>query len=339
MADSGLLTREELDALLESVARGQVGVGDWPAATEEVLPYDLAGPENAIGPLLRILESILDRFAHQLHAALFELLRRDLEIAASAPEVRPYADFITSLSSPCSVNIIGMPPLAGPGLLVLEQPLVFVIVDTYFGGTGRQYSPASPRGFSLTETRLIQRLLGLAFRALGSAWNPYLAVNCAHLGAEINPHFVTAISPAESLVTARLSMELDELSGALHLAMPCSMFEPVRGPLLASLNREHLYRDERLARLLREGVRHSPVTASGVLAETELTLRELLSLTAGDVIPLTLAGEAVLKAEGVPLYAGPCGVAQGWRAVKIDRTLTGLEEAQQAAAQGARNHE
>ena len=320
-----LLTKDELDALIGNFANRRMDLtSGLPGAKETIMPYELVNPEDAVARLLPILETIHERFAGRLRAGLCELLRRDADVVANAIEMQVYTDFTAALSTPCSVNLIGMSPLSGPALLVFEQQLVFVLVDLFFGGPGQPYSSLNARDFTPTESRFIQRLLKLIFNHLEAAWQPFVAVRCTHLNAENNPQLITAISPAEILAVTRLKITVGGLTSSLQLALPCPMFEPVRALLLTSRNPEHPSHDERLTRLLREGLKDSQVGIRALLAETELTLGELLDLQVGDFIPIALLSRAVLEAEGVPVYTGQSGASQGWRALKIEQPLTAL---------------
>lgn len=328
MASEEILSKEELSALLEGMAKGKA----WTSETdEEVLPYDLVSPENAIAIILPILETIHERFAHGIRLELFEVLRREVKIVVNAIELKGYPEFTASLGAPCSINIIEMPPLRGPGMLIFEQQLVFLAVEKFFGGTGNLQSVRNSRDFTATEMRLIQRLAKLAYKSLADAWRPFAPVNCHELGAENSPQFVTAINPAETLVVASLHIIVDNLGGNLHLALPYSMFESVRRNMLASRKKKYHAQDERLTYLLQEGVKDSQVEACCVLAETELVLGELLSLRIGDVIPLEISPQATLRVEGIPLYSGQYGLTKGWRAIKIEQTFAPQKDRVQAA--------
>jgi len=59
------------------------------------------------------------------------------------------------------------------------------------------------------------------------------------------------------------------------------------------------------------------VELSSTLTETEITLREVLNLKAGDVIPIDVPGAVTLRAENIPVFRGRFGVAQGNCAIKI----------------------
>lgn len=326
MSTDEFLTRDEVDALKEAMhSQPEPSVSSRLQEPEEVLAYQLGSIENTVTSILPVLEAIHQRFAHRLRVALFELLHRDVEIAIDGMETRSYGDFIAALETPSSVNIVTLEPLNGPSLFVFEKRLVFAVVDMYFGGRGRMENPLQPRDFTITETRFIQRLLNLTSRAVEASWQPFLQVHWNHVGSESNPQFVTAVDPQAVLqvVTVRITLH-EDITETLHIALPCSMLESVRGPLIASLRKDHASRDTRLAKRLREGIEHSEVTVRGVLAETELTVHELLSLKVGDFIPIEVTTKATLEAEGVPVYVGQYGVAQGRRALQIDHKLNPL---------------
>lgn len=326
MSTDEFLTKDEVDAL-KAAMHGQSEPSSSSPLQEpdEVLAYQLGSLENTITGILPILEAIHDRFSHRLRVALFELLHHEVEIAIEGMETRGYSDFVAALEAPSSVNIITLEPLNGPGLLVFEKQLVFAVVDIFFGGHGRMENPLHPRDFTTTENRFIQRLLKLTSHAVEAAWKPFLAVQWKMLSSESNPQFVTVIDPQEVLQIVTVSITLHEdVTTTLYIALPFSMLESVRGPLLASLHKEHTSRDKRLAKQLRDGVENSEITVRGVLAETELTVYELLSLKVGDFVPIEVTTNATLEAEGVPIFVGQYGVAQGRRALQIDHKIAPL---------------
>ena len=322
MSTEELLTPDERAALMEVVSKKvRGGVGPPNAFRDGPLPYDLASQDYAINSLLPVLDTIHERFAHRLRIGLFDLVRRDLIVTVGAIERCSYTDLTTSLSTPCSVNVVSMNPLSGPALLVFDQELIFMIVDTFFGGTGRLYKSPSVREFTTTETRFIQRLLKLSFDCLEEAWEPFTKIQCAHLNSENKPQFITALNPTEILAVSSVHISRDNLSGTLHLALPYSILEPIRAALLDSLCKEHPNPSPQLTERLHAGIRDSEVDVRCFLAGFELLFSELLALKIGDIISVNIPDEATLRVENVPVYRGHYGVAQGWRALRIEQTL------------------
>ncbi len=318
-----LLTQDERDALSEVISQKSSDSLTTGLFDHDVVPYDLANHDYTINSLLPALATIHERFTHRLRIGLFELLRRDLAVTAGPVEKRSHIDLTASLQVPCSVNVIGLSPLSGPVLLIFDQELIFMVVDTFFGGTGRRYSSTNIRDFTATENRFIQRLLELSFQCLQEAWKPFAALQCVQVSSENKPQFITEFNPTELLAVSSVQVSRDTLAGSLYLALTCSSLEPIRKTLLDNTSQEqHANLSPQLSSRLLEGVKESPVDAHCFLAGFELTLSDLLALKVGDVIPVNIPAKAVLRIEDVPIYSGVYGVAQGWRALKIEQALS-----------------
>jgi flagellar motor switch protein FliM len=54
-----------------------------------------------------------------------------------------------------------------------------------------------------------------------------------------------------------------------------------------------------------------------VLAQAQISLRQLVSLAPGDIIPIEAPQQVTLFAGDVPLYRGRFGISQGRNALKI----------------------
>lgn len=322
MSTDQFLTKDERDALMDVVSRkSRSRSASAGLFHDDAQFYDLTTHDYAINNLLPVLETIHERFAHRLRISLFDLLRRDLMVTVGSIEKRSYTDLTTSLSVPCSVNVIEMQPLSGPALLIFDQELIFMVVDGFFGGTGRVYKSSSTRAFTTTENRFIQRLIEVSFRCLENAWEPFTKLKCTSMSAESKPQFITALNPTETLAASSVHISSENIAGTLHLALPYSILEPIRRTLLDSLHKEHPKPSQKLTERLVEGVKDSQVDAHCYLASVELTMSELLELKVGDVIPVDIPTMATLQVENVPIYRGTYGVAQGWRALRIEEAL------------------
>lgn len=60
---------------------------------------------------------------------------------------------------------------------------------------------------------------------------------------------------------------------------------------------------------------------NSILAETELSMRELARLSVGDIIPLELAETVDVLASGIPIFNGRVGVSDGNYAIKLEKWL------------------
>jgi flagellar motor switch protein FliM len=228
-----------------------------------------------------------------------------------------FAEYVHSLFVPTSLNLVRVKPLRGTGLFILDPKLVFILVDNFFGGDGRYPAKIEGREFTPTEQRVIHMILQQSFRDLKQAWAPVMPIEFEYMSSEVNPHFANIVSPTEVVVVTTFHVELEGGGGDLHVTLPYSMLEPIREILDAGVQSDRTDVDERWVTALREEIKEGEVELSSTLTETEITLREVLNLKAGDVIPIEVPGAVTLRAENIPVFRGRFGVAQGNCAIKI----------------------
>ena len=95
------------------------------------------------------------------------------------------------------------------------------------------------------------------------------------------------------------------------------MIEPIRDQLDAGVQSDTTDLDNRWSTSLQEEIQNSELEVSSMLVGTELTLGEIERLKAGDIIPVDLPEEVVLKVEDIPVYRGVYGASRGNAAIKI----------------------
>lgn len=329
MASNDLLSQDEIDALLHGVDSGDVET-EAGAEAGEARHYDFTSQDRIVRGRMPTLEMINERFARHYRTSLFGMLRRSADISVSSVQMLKFSEFVHTLFVPTSLNLVRVNPLRGKALFVLDPKLVFSMVENYFGGTGRFHTKIEGRDFTPTELRVVKILLTLAFADMHEAWKPVMSVEFEYVGSEVNPQFANIVSPSEVVVVTTLHIELEAGGGDLHICMPYSMVEPIRDLLDAGVQSDRGDKDERWERSLKEEIMGAQVELSSVLAETELSVRELAQLKVGDIIPLEIPEMVEVSAQEVPIFRGQLGVSDGKYAVKIRERI---EQARKDALQ------
>jgi len=318
MAVNDLLSQDEIDALLHGVSDGEVeaetGKGFEAGGIRQ---YDFTSEDRIVRGRMPTLEMINERFSRHFRISLFNMLRRSAEISVGGVEMMKFAEYVHTLFVPTSLNMVKVRPLRGTALVVLDPKLVFIVVDNYFGGDGRYHAKIEGREFTPTEQRVIQMLLNLAFSDLHEAWAPVMGVDFEFLNSEVNPQFANIVSPTEVVVTSKFHIELEGGGGDLHVTMPYSMLEPIREMLDAGIQSDRVDIDDRWITALREEVKSAEVELDSALAHAKLSLREVMNMKAGDVIPIEMPDMVTLRAENVPVFRGRLGRSGDNLAVKI----------------------
>ena len=318
MAQSDILSQDEIDALLHGVEDGKVETGsDAQLLDGQARAYDLASNERIVRGRMPTLEMINDRFARFLRTTIFNLLRRTAEISVGGVQTLKFSQYVHGLFVPTSLNLVRVRPLRGTGLVVFDPRLVFTLVDNFFGGDGRFYTKIEGRDFTPTERRVIQMLLAQVLKDLKEAWSMVADLEFEYLNSEMNPQFANIVSPTEVVVINSFHVELEGGGGDIHLTMPYAMIEPLRELLAAGMQSDRKEQDDRWPASLRQEVKSAVVELDATLVETELTLGDLMSLKPGDVIPIDLPRTVLARVDGVPVFSGQFGVSRGNNALKV----------------------
>ncbi|MFZ5594667.1 MAG: flagellar motor switch protein FliM [Pseudomonadota bacterium] len=317
MAVTDILSQDEIDALLHGVDSGDVETGGEFIADGTARNYNFASQDRIVRGRLPTLEMINERFARHFRISLFNMLRRTPEISVNGVQMLKFAEYVHSLFVPANLNLVRINPLRGTALFVFDPKLVFIVVDNFFGGDGRFYTRIEGREFTPTEMRVIQMMLQQVFKDLREAWTPVMSVDFEYIQSEVNPQFANIVSPTEVVVVTTFHIELDGGGGDLHVTMPYSMIEPIREVLDAGVQSDRSDVDERWLLALRDEIKEAKINVSSVLAEVDITLRDLMKMKPGDVIPFEIPDTVTLIAEDVPVFRGVFGVSDGRNSVKV----------------------
>lgn len=318
MAVNDLLSQDEIDALLHGVSSSDIDTSaDDDLADGEAREYDFTTQDRIVRGRMPTLEMVNERYARLFRISLFNMLRRSAEISVGGVQMVKFSEYVHSLFVPTSLNMVKIKPLRGTALFVFDPKLVFMVVDNYFGGDGSFHTKIEGREFTPTERRVIQIILDQVFVDLKEAWAPVMGLDFEFINSEVNPQFANIVSPSEVVVVTTFHVEIEGGGGDFHITMPYSMLEPMREVLDAGLQSDRSNSDDRWGVSLREEVKSSEVDLSCTLTTVNMSLRDVMEMEEGDVIPVEIPDLVTVSAEGVPVFRGLYGIHRGNEAVKV----------------------
>jgi len=313
-----ILSQDEVDALL----KGVLGEAEEEGPQQDdgaIRTYDIGKQERIVRGRMPTLEIINERFARMFRLGLFNFMRRSAEISVSPIKVVKYSEFVRNLVVPTNLNLVRFKPLRGTALFIFDPNLVFLIVDNLFGGDGRFHMRVEGRDFTPTEQRVIQRLLNVVLEEYKKSWDPVHPIEFEYVRSEMNPQFANVATPSEVVVVTTFNVELGEGGGDFHVCMPYAMIEPIRDLLTSSMQGERLEVDDRWLRLMAQQVQDAEVDLVTNLGDATLTLREVMDMKVGDIIPLHIPDTLTAEVSGVPVLECNYGEMNGQYAVKVKR--------------------
>lgn len=317
MSKESLLSKEEINTVIRSSA----GAGNTKQSGQHqarVRPYDPSSQHRTIRDRLHALEFINERFARNFRVALVELIRRNADITVDSVQYQSFNDFSQEIPGPTNINVVTMRPLRGSALIVFPPSLVFMVVDSLFGGDGRFIVDSEGREFTNTEQRIINRLLRLATNGYGDSWKSIRPLEIKPLRTELHPRFANITSSGnEIVVNTTFTIEIGGKTSKFHVCIPYAMLEPVRDMLINPLSDNQQVDDGSWKNRMAHEVRHSHVDLVAGFTEIASTISEVKSLDVGDVLPLTLPHTVNAAVDGVPIMECDYGSQDDMRALRV----------------------
>jgi flagellar motor switch protein FliM len=302
-APPATISAEEVSALLEKSA------ADGPR------PYDFTA-QRINRTQLPLLEAVSKSFAERSGASLSALLGRDASMQFHSLESAKSADLQAALPVPSSLAVVRLKPLPGFAFISVEANLLLTLLDGFFGGTGR--ATTDPQAVIAPAA---QRFLAMLVRSLAAdlaaAWVPVMPLELELVKQETNPRLVQLGAANEAVLVVKFTVEFASRSGTIDWLLPEVLLAPVREALAADGGQKALLSQEAWAPVLTTALQDAELDTRAILTEAQISLRELVRLSPGDIIPIEAPQQVTLLAGDVPLYRGSFGVSQGRNALKI----------------------
>lgn len=322
MAYEAFLSQDEVDALLAGVT-GESDDKKKDSKTEDgIRPYDLGSPDRVVRRRMQTLEFINERFARYLRSVLLNFMRRSADITVGPIRIQKYSDFERNLPVPSNLNMVQLKPLRGTALFSFDPNLVFLIIDSLFGGDGRYHTRVEGRDFTTTEQRIIQRLLALTLESYTRSWEPVHPLEAEYVRSEMHTKFASITGANEAVVVTSFHIEFGATGGDLNVCLPYSMIEPVRDLLTRPLQQSNLEAvDQRWMQQLSRQVRSVDVELIAEFARIESTIGKLMRMKVGDVLPVEISEQILAHVDGTPVMECGYGTFNGLYALRVQRLI------------------
>jgi flagellar motor switch protein FliM len=321
-----VLTQDEVDSLFsDDPPEAEVKVQSGPA-DGDVRKYDLGAQGRTVRGRMPALEIINERFGRNVRMALFNFMHRQPELVVGPVRAMKYSTFIGELVLPTNLNLVQMKTLRGHALVVIEPTLVFGMIETMFGGSGKVHSRVEGRDFTPTEQRIIARVMELVIHEYMAAWAPLYDLQLEFVRSEMQPQFAAIAAPSDIVITSRFDIDLTYASGGLHICLPYGALEPVRDLLTAIGQADPGEVDKRWVGMLSHQVQSAEVEMIARLATIHASLKQVLKMRPGDVLALDVPELVTASVDGIPLFDCRPGTLNGHYALRIEKVLNHAAE-------------
>lgn len=320
-----VLSQNEIDALLAALSSGEMDAEELKKedTQKKIRAYDFKRAVRFSKDHIRSLTRIHENFARYLTTYFSAQLRTFVQINVVQVEQLPYDEFIRSIPKMTILNIFEAEPLEGRMVLEVHPNVAFAMLDRLLGGIGT--APSKISNLTEIETIIMERIFSRAFESLQEAWKTVIDISPRMEALETNPQFMQIVSPNETIALISLSTKIGDTSGMINLCIPHVVIEPI----MPKLSVHHWFVSQKKSRApeevdaLKQRVSKAKLPIIAELGESQLSIREFLGLTVGDVIALNKPVQEGLSIRvGEKLkYIGSPGTMKDRVAIQIDEIV------------------
>jgi len=317
---NAILSQEEIDALLDSMGKGEVDLDTDAPPAAETQSYDITSPNPNQKEEFDALKEVNEKFIRRLKNTFEGLLQTSLKIELASNSIIPFADIMQAHPYPSGFGTFSMEPLNGKGLVIFEPRLFFMLIECMAGGIGQP--PKKVHDFTAVETGIMRRLFTSILADLEKAWQVIQATHMNLAKVESNPEFLHIADKADRILVKQYKFHINTTSAAMHLCFPYHMLGAIRNELsahhLQPNNMKQMHTEQ-----LEQQLHLTAVTVTAELGKSPQTVRHILHLKKDDVITLDQGPQDLVKVSvgSVPKFQAIAGVAKGNRAVHISEVI------------------
>jgi flagellar motor switch protein FliM len=284
------LSQSEIDALLSQTQTTEGdGVEEGSSSSKKekaVFTYNFRKQKKFNKSHFVLLESIHKRFLRNLEITMTNLLNSPVMSTLAAATELSYTDCMESFSSPTCIYVFNVPVGAGKFVLEIDPNFAFFVIDKILGGSSKEIKTMD-RELSLIEEKIMKRVVNFLVKDLMKAWEIVDTLEIEYDAFFAQPDYVQVISATETVILVSMDLRSSEKTlGYMNMSLPSGVLER----LLQRYDHSSEERDieelhDKNDRIdIEYQIRNSRLPMRFILGETQMTLEDLLTLEAGDVI-------------------------------------------------------
>jgi flagellar motor switch protein FliM len=201
-------------------------------------------------------------------------------------------------------------------LLTCELPVVLVALERMLGGNPETAS--RERELTDIDLMVVQRLFTTIVESLSSVWFDIAEMTLQIAAVDTQVETIQVASGAEPTLALTMEAHVDGVGATMSLLVPYASIAPVASSF-SRRDEDVATRDPRSVDAVRHELTLVDVSLRAEVADTMLSLDEVLALQPGDVVALdaNAGAEVTLFADRTPVHRGRAGRSGKHRAVQI----------------------
>jgi len=319
-----ILSQDEIDALLKGISDGEIETEKEPASFDkrvDIKPFSLLSIGKTKKEKLPGLDFIYDRFSKSFSSAFSLFVEKEIEISLTTNKYVEYGELLKTLPLPTNMNVITTENLKGFFIVIFDASLIFAVLEIIFGSPAIESAKVEGREFTKIEFRVVRKVIDLICIEMEKAWTPVYEIRCKYSRSEMNPNYITMISPDEVVHLVEFTIEIGGVKGWLKVLIPYGILDTIKEYLIAAPSREDIDMREKWFTLLKRNMFTIPLELRVILGKKRITLQDFLRFTEKDLIFIDkhVDDPVDIFVHNKKILQGSIGTYKGNMAVRIEK--------------------
>jgi flagellar motor switch protein FliM len=250
------------------------------------------------------------------------------QVALEGIDAGGAGEMLASLEGTGVTGLLHAPKWDSRLVAAADRAAVFTLIELLLGGDGSQQAYTAERSFTKLETKVVGIFFHRMAQALGAAFASIAATPLAVEGCADRFDFDAIGGRNTQVVVARFRLELQDRAGEFLVAIPRSVFAPMREALSRATPKEVTKADPRWSQRIQSEITRTNVAVRAVLDERWITLEEVSSLKVGQVMQLNATPSSRVRVEcnDEPLLWCQLGKSNGVYTLRVDEFIDPQQE-------------
>ncbi|MEN7342266.1 MAG: FliM/FliN family flagellar motor switch protein [Pseudomonadota bacterium] len=322
-----LLSDDEKDALMAGVDAGLIDNEGDDHALLDIRPYEIR-PDAFInyGSYPR-LQSICQEMAKRIAAQWTTLLRGPVSVNAEETYAATYSSVTKDVPAPVVTNLITMDPLPGHAIVIVENALLRLLVERFFGYSpdpdenAAETDPAVRQQFTAGELRVCDLAVERLLPSVAPSWEKTQALTASIKGREFDPTVGVGLQPKDEVIVCRFQVQTEAREGFLNWILPFNQIADIADELEGAENARADDGDPHWRQCIASHIAKTEIAASVSVGSIRLPLRRVISLQPGELLDLDDPELASLYVQGQRRALGRFGTHEERNAFRLGEWL------------------
>ncbi len=322
------LSQDEIDALLNIAEDGDVNLDEVAQSTapkeKSYTIYDFKKPNTITKDQEKAFEALHEKMVRTFVSDLSSMMRKIVDVKVKAIEQMTYGEFILSVPPITSLNTLSMKPLEGRLVLECNPGISHKIIAELLGNGPSYVSTNHDKELTDIEQEVLDHFYTLVIKNMYNVWEEIATLNFKVESKDTNANAIQVISNHEIVLLVVIEITIDDEVGNLSLCYPIAYIEPLLNKIVSKLLGSSGSKKESKKQDLNTLLSGARMHVEAIIAETHLSIEELLKLKVDDVVVFNknaTSSSAKVYINKKEKFASIAGVYNNRKAVQIKTNI------------------